>query len=422
MSVNRYYSSIAVDTTLASAATGSDTTIVVSATTGFPTSYPYTLAIDYDTSKEELINVIGAAGTTLTVGTVIGTASTTGRGVDGTTAQSHSVGATVKHVISGRDMREAQEHIAASTSVHGITDTAGLVTKTGTETLTNKTLTSPAIAGGTLSSTLTNSGTISGGSITGATITSPAISGGSITGTISGNPTFSGTVVLPTTTTVGNVSATELGYVDGVTSAIQTQLDAKAPLASPTFTGTVTLPTGTVTSGMIADGTIVNADVNASAAIVATKLTGTTSEFNTALSDNDFATLAGSETLTNKKLTNPFFYQASPFTSATATLTLTAANIDTRILRYTGTNTANHTWTMPTASSLDSYYTTAATGDSFDFFVINNNPSGTAGILSIAVGTGITLYGSGSVFAADTGGHFRLHRTGTTAWNLYRLA
>lgn len=35
---------------------------------------------------------------------------------------------------------------------------------------------------------------------------------------------------------------TELGYVNGVTSAIQTQINAKAPLASPTFTGTVTTP------------------------------------------------------------------------------------------------------------------------------------------------------------------------------------
>jgi|688.fasta_scaffold07277_18 hypothetical protein len=40
-------------------------------------------------------------------------------------------------------------------------------------------------------------------------------------------------------------TATELNYVDGVTSAIQTQMDAKAPLASPTFTGTVTVPTPT---------------------------------------------------------------------------------------------------------------------------------------------------------------------------------
>ena len=41
------------------------------------------------------------------------------------------------------------------------------------------------------------------------------------------------------------VTTAELNYVDGVTSAIQTQLDAKAPLASPTLTGTVNLPAAT---------------------------------------------------------------------------------------------------------------------------------------------------------------------------------
>jgi len=56
------------------------------------------------------------------------------------------------------------------------------------------------------------------------------------------SPTFTGTVTLPSTTSIGNVSATELGYVDGVTSAIQTQLNTKAPLADPTFTGIVTAP------------------------------------------------------------------------------------------------------------------------------------------------------------------------------------
>jgi fructose-specific component phosphotransferase system IIB-like protein len=49
---------------------------------------------------------------------------------------------------------------------------------------------------------------------------------------------------------VSSVTATELGYVSGVTSALQTQLNAKAPLASPTFTGTVTLPAGTVVNGV----------------------------------------------------------------------------------------------------------------------------------------------------------------------------
>lgn len=37
------------------------------------------------------------------------------------------------------------------------------------------------------------------------------------------------------------LTATEIGYSDGVTSAIQTQMDLKAPLAAPTFTGAVTL-------------------------------------------------------------------------------------------------------------------------------------------------------------------------------------
>jgi hypothetical protein len=41
------------------------------------------------------------------------------------------------------------------------------------------------------------------------------------------SPTFTGTVALPSTTSVGSVSATEIGYLDGVTSAIQTQLNAK---------------------------------------------------------------------------------------------------------------------------------------------------------------------------------------------------
>lgn len=66
------------------------------------------------------------------------------------------------------------------------------------------------------------------------------------------------------TPTVNNDAATK-AYVDTADAL-------KANLESPTFTGTVTLPSGTVTSGMIADGAIVDADINASAAIADTKL------------------------------------------------------------------------------------------------------------------------------------------------------
>jgi len=68
------------------------------------------------------------------------------------------------------------DHNSDTTNVHGISDTSLLVTTTGTQTLTGKTLTSPKI-----------------------------------------NEDVAVTA-----------TATELNYVDGVTSAIQTQLDAKA--------------------------------------------------------------------------------------------------------------------------------------------------------------------------------------------------
>ncbi len=52
--------------------------------------------------------------------------------------------------------------------------------------------------------------------------------------------------------TIGDVSNTELQYLNGVTSAVQTQIDAKAPTNSPTFTGTVTLPSAGI---VFSDGT-----------------------------------------------------------------------------------------------------------------------------------------------------------------------
>ena len=51
-------------------------------------------------------------------------------------------------------------------------------------------------------------------------------------------------------------TAAELNYVDGVTSAIQTQLDAKAPTASPTFTGTAVIPTVDTTTVEVGGWTV----------------------------------------------------------------------------------------------------------------------------------------------------------------------
>jgi hypothetical protein len=53
-------------------------------------------------------------------------------------------------------------------------------------------------------------------------------------------------------TALTSVSATELGYLDGVTSAVQTQIDTKAPTSTTTtLTGTQTLTNKTLTSPVI---------------------------------------------------------------------------------------------------------------------------------------------------------------------------
>jgi hypothetical protein len=63
----------------------------------------------------------------------------------------------------------------------------------------------------------------------------------------SASPTFTGNVVLPSTTVIGDVDSTEIGYLNGVSSNVQTQLDAKAAAASyaalsgAAFTGNVQL-------------------------------------------------------------------------------------------------------------------------------------------------------------------------------------
>ena len=68
--------------------------------------------------------------------------------------------------------------------------------------------------------------------------------------TLSGNSGENATPTVNVDTTViqarvADITDTEIGYLNGVTSAIQTQIDLKAPLAAPTFTGTVVLPSTT---------------------------------------------------------------------------------------------------------------------------------------------------------------------------------
>ena len=76
--------------------------------------------------------------------------------------------------------------------------------------------------------------------------------------------TLLGTVSLPSTTSIGNVSATEIGYVDGVTSSIQTQLDAK--LATATAASTYAPLTGASLTRPVLTSALEGVSITATAA------------------------------------------------------------------------------------------------------------------------------------------------------------
>jgi hypothetical protein len=126
---------------------------------------------------------------------------------------------------------------------------AGIVTETGTQTLTNKTLTSPVVSGLTLS----DSGIVIEGSSADAHETTLTITNPTVDRTIT-FPDETGTVQLRVT----DVSDTEIGYLNGVTSAIQTQMDAKAPLAAPALTGDATAVNLTISGNLTVNGTTTN--------------------------------------------------------------------------------------------------------------------------------------------------------------------
>ena len=139
----RYFTSTAITTSLTAELSASATSMTVDAATftGYPATFPYTLVLDEGLSTEEVIQISSAAGTTLTIGT---------RGVDSTTPQIHLNGASVKLGVSARDFNEANAHVyldaQTATKHSGVHGLAGQVVGTSdTQTLSNKTLTSPTV-------------------------------------------------------------------------------------------------------------------------------------------------------------------------------------------------------------------------------------------------------------------------------------
>lgn len=314
----RKYSSRSQQTTLSAALTSSATSATVVSGSGLlggatiSVGETFTVVIDPDTALEEIVDITTVSTNTLTIV----------RGIDNNgTGQAHSAGAVVRHMAIGRDYREANEHIENATTAHGLT-IANVATIAGTQTLTNKDLSSPTNTLSTSVVTLTGSQTLTNKTLTSPVLTTPTVTsftnaqhthadaagGGQIPASSISDITETTQDIVGTMVTTNTESGIDVTYDDttgklnfNVNDPTITINGAVNGSATMTNLGNVTIATtnvpetivnadisptaaiaygklalnASITSSDLVDGTITNTDINASAAIAPTKINGT---------------------------------------------------------------------------------------------------------------------------------------------------
>jgi hypothetical protein len=326
----RKYTSRSQQTTLTSAITSGATSMAVSsattllATVGsgeFVNGATFTVVIDPDTAIEEIVDITSASSNTFTIT----------RSIDAVgTAQDHSAGAVVRHMIIGRDLREPNEHIESTGQVHGLASTGGVVVGTAqAQTLTNKTLTTPIVAGATLSGTITSTATISGGTLTGAIVTGL------------------------TSSALADTQATPKNYVDAILVlqiASQTAAATSAASAATSASSAATSASSALASQTAAATSATSAAASATAS-AASSATAATNATNSATSASSAATSAS----------NAATSASSAATSASSALTSqTAAATSASSAATSATAAANSATTATTQAAAASTSATSA--------------------------------------------------------------
>jgi hypothetical protein len=179
-------------------------------------------------------------------------------------------------------------------------------------------------------------------------------------------------------------------------------INASAAIAASKISGTAVTQadSGTVTSTMIANDTIVDADINSAAAIAQSKISGLTTDLGNKASASDLTTHTGAteahgatgavvgttntQTLTNKTLTSPV---VSGLAISDSSIVFEGATADANETTITVTDpTADRTITIPDATG-----TVALTNNKLDVFAATTSAE-LAGVISDETGTGALVF------------------------------
>lgn len=285
--------------------------------------------------------------------------ATTVKGINGTLLSSLATGLVKNTTASGVPSIAAAgtDYLAPTGSATGLSKASSAAF--GVSECDNSTITCP---GGVFTAVGSGSGTVTSVSVT----TANGVSGTVATAT--STPAISLTLGAITPTSTNGVSAATMAFVDP-TSSVQTQLNAKAPIASPTFTGTPAGPTATLGTNTTQLATTAFVLANGGGAPV------------TCANTNNYPCLNTSNVFTGT--TNTFNAIAATTVTASGAVTATGDGVHAGILGLVG-NTTNPT--CPT-NQFCWFGFSSASATAYGFQPNSTAPSGTQ---LVTVGTPVS--------------------------------